>query len=221
MAFLSEVYFESLKAKPTKSHHIIAQLEEMGRLIRHYTMNVDSLHRQVSSSIWTGDLSCSGKTVELHGSCRELLCTQCERVSELSLEQARMLKSGKSCLCKHCNHPLRIKIMLYDDADSELIMPSEVMDLVEEDAQNADLILWIGISFQQSASLEYFRKVRKFLIDEGKGHIPQAIINPDEDAIFNVFSASNNLENLNLLAVQKECDTVLSRLLSSDVDNNI
>ncbi len=37
------------------------------------------------------------------------------------------------------------------------------MDLMEEDVKRADLILWVGISFQQSASTVYFRNVRKWL----------------------------------------------------------
>lgn len=34
------------------------------------------------------------------------------------------------------------------------------MDLMEEDVKAADLVLWVGISFQQSASTMYFRKAR-------------------------------------------------------------
>jgi hypothetical protein len=34
------------------------------------------------------------------------------------------------------------------------------MELMEEDVKAADLVLWVGISFQQSASTLYFRKVR-------------------------------------------------------------
>ena len=37
------------------------------------------------------------------------------------------------------------------------------MDLMEEDVKQCDLILWVGISFQQSASTAYFRNVRRWL----------------------------------------------------------
>ena len=30
-------------------------------------------------------------------------------------------------------------------------------------SQDADLVLWVGISFEQSASVEYFRRVRSLL----------------------------------------------------------
>jgi len=35
-------------------------------------------------------------------------------------------------------------------------------------AQAADLVLWIGISFEQSASVEYFRRVRSILASQGR-----------------------------------------------------
>ena len=37
---------------------------------------------------------------------------------------------------------------------------------IQEDVVAADIILWVGISFEQSASTTYFRKVRSFLNDE-------------------------------------------------------
>ena len=44
------------------------------------------------------------------------------------------------------------------DAD-DVITPEDVFDIMEEDVQQADLILWVGISFEQSASTAYFRRV--------------------------------------------------------------
>ena len=35
--------------------------------------------------------------------------------------------------------------------------------MLEEDVRDADMILWVGISFQQSASTAYFRRVRGYL----------------------------------------------------------
>lgn len=40
-----------------------------------------------------------------------------------------------------------------------MITPEDVFDIMEEDVQQADLILWVGISFEQSASTAYFRRV--------------------------------------------------------------
>jgi NAD-dependent SIR2 family protein deacetylase len=89
--------------------------------------------------------------------------------------------------------PLRFKVMLYEDAESEVITPEEVMDLMEEDTKAADLILWVGISFQQSASTAYFRKVRHWLQEAGKSEdVVQAVINPSDEALWNLMTASSN-----------------------------
>ena len=34
-------------------------------------------------------------------------------------------------------------------------------ELLDEDLKTADLVLWVGISFLQSASVEHFRRVRR------------------------------------------------------------
>lgn len=49
--------------------------------------------------------------------------------------------------------------MLYDDQEGDCITPSLVWGQWEADLAAADLVVWVGISFEQSASAEYFRKV--------------------------------------------------------------
>jgi len=56
------------------------------------------------------------------------------------------------------------------------------------------MMLWVGISFEQSASTSYFRKAREFLLRAGRWeHCTQAIVNLSEDAHFNLLSACNNI----------------------------
>lgn len=45
----------------------------------------------------------------------------------------------------------------------DVITPDEVFEVLDDDVKAADLILWVGISFEQSASTVYFKKVRHFL----------------------------------------------------------
>ena len=59
--------------------------------------------------------------------------------------------------------PLRLRVMLYDDAQGDAITPDEVLDLLERDAAGADAVLWVGLSFEQSATTGYFRRVRAAL----------------------------------------------------------
>jgi len=53
--------------------------------------------------------------------------------------------------------------MLYDDDEGDVITPEDLWDIMKDDVVVADMILWVGISFEQSASTTYFRKVRTFL----------------------------------------------------------
>ena len=46
---------------------------------------------------------------------------------------------------------------------ADVITPDDVFDELEADVKAADAILWVGISFQQSASTAYFRRVRRYL----------------------------------------------------------
>ena len=43
----------------------------------------------------------------------------------------------------------------------DVITPDDVFDAMEADLKLADLVIWVGISFEQSASTSYFRKVRR------------------------------------------------------------
>lgn len=79
------------------------------------------------------------------------------------------------------------------------------------------MVLWLGISFQQSASVEYFRRVRSLLqanashSNSGGGAsgdapaaasgsrgrvIHQAIVNPSDEPYFNLVSSCCNTDDL-------------------------
>lgn len=218
LALMGEIYDEATAASPTEAHLAIGRLETRGRLVRHYTMNIDGLHQLVrGATTWTGVRDCPGKTVSLHGCCRELLCTNasCDapKVSTMTQAHARAFKGRKDVRCSACSEPTRPKIMLYDDADSELITPDLVMEVMDEDISKCDLVLWVGISFQQSASLEYFRNVQRVIKELGRGEeVTQAIINPDEDSWFNAISGMNNMDNTKVIPVVCDANTILSEL---------
>ena len=81
------------------------------------------------------------------------------------------------------------------DAD-DCVTPDDVFEVLEDDMKAADLLLWVGISFEQSASTSYFRKAREFLLRAVRWQsCTQAIINLSEDAYFNLLSACNNIGN--------------------------
>jgi hypothetical protein len=86
------------------------------------------------------------------------------------------------------------------------VTPSDILDTLENDLQTADLILWVGVSFEQSASTEYFRQVRRMLQESGRLKLcKQVIVNLSDEALWNVLSATNNTgKHLCSSAVLKE-----------------
>ena len=47
----------------------------------------------------------------------------------------------------------------YMSVAGDVITKDDVFDVMEQDLAVADMVLWVGISFEQSASTSYFRRV--------------------------------------------------------------
>ncbi|GFH15152.1 deacetylase sirtuin-type domain-containing protein [Haematococcus lacustris] len=159
---------------------------------------------QVGMSTWHHELHPTGSTVEMHGNIRQLVCPACFSVEPLTRQAINTMKEQKAIQCPSCAaDELRFKVMLYDDDQGDCITPEHVFETLEEDLQVADCVLWVGISFEQSASVEYFRRVRQVLASQGRlAACPQAIINPAEEACFNIVSSVCNVDDLQLLDVR-------------------
>eukprot|EP01025_Chloroclados_australasicus_P049247 TRINITY_DN5598_c0_g1_i1.p1 TRINITY_DN5598_c0_g1~~TRINITY_DN5598_c0_g1_i1.p1 ORF type:complete len:130 (+),score=12.98 TRINITY_DN5598_c0_g1_i1:41-391(+) len=109
---------------------------------------------------------------------------------------------------------MRFKMMLYDDPDSNLITSEKIWDILEEDISIINTILWVGISFEQSASLEYFRKVALGLQKQNRQNlVRQLIINTDDDSIHNMQSATSSSSSQNLVLVKMKADDALTRIV--------
>lgn len=60
----------------------------------------------------------AGVTVEMHGSVRQLVCPSCGHVVPLTAAAAARLRAREALPCGSCGHsPIRIRVMLYDDAE--------------------------------------------------------------------------------------------------------
>lgn len=221
LAFLAEVFLEACQAQPAPGHHALASLASAGRLQRHYTLNIDGLAERAGMDTWHPTLNPNGTTVEMHGNIHHLVCVDCENTVPLTTTTARQLRSRKIIPCLSCSSDasgsdtsaLRFKVMMYEDADSEVITPSDVIDCMEEDTKSCDLVLWVGISFQQSASTAYFRKVRNWLREADRlDKVLQAVINPSEDALWNLVTACCNQQDLNVVEVLESSDVTLPQL---------
>ena len=99
---------------------------------------------------WHYECNPNGATVELHGNVRYLVCPHCGHTLEVDESDLVLLRKHKTRTCHKCDEgTLRFKIMLYDDEESEIITPENVWDQLEADLETADLVLWVGISFEQ------------------------------------------------------------------------
>ncbi len=93
----------SVRAEPTSFHHFLDELAHNGRLLRHYTQNIDCIEHRLPD-LWE-------KTVQLHGRIDEAMCQycgwngplvsdwfcgselpDCNRCQEIALERERMGK---------------------------------------------------------------------------------------------------------------------------------
>lgn len=99
------------------------------------------------------------------------------------------LKNKKCVKCSFCSEAvLRSKIVLYgDEASEQITSEAELWSLLETDLKEVEFVLWIGISFFQRASIEYFLKT--WSLNQRVTHV---VINPDESVEFNLRSGLQN-----------------------------
>jgi NAD-dependent SIR2 family protein deacetylase len=233
LAFLADVAAEAAAAVPTPAHAALAALARTGALLRHFSLNIDGLHRDAGMDTWHPEESPDGCTVELHGCVREVVCPDCGRVRPADGEFLAAARARSPLPCPDCTAgPLRPRVLLYGDAEDGVITPAAALDLLEECAAAADLVLWVGLSFEQSATAAYFRDVRRALDAAGRGPrggeggegtttatLPaavQAIVNPAAaDAAFNLASACHYADEVGVLEVAAPADAALPALVAA------
>lgn len=105
---------------------------------------------QSGMEVWDQSTNPNGKVVELHGNAGHLLCPHCHAVTEAKPSDLLHLKKCRPRVCSSCHQgELRFKIMLYDDEEASLITPEDVWNQFEADLKLADMLVWVGISFEQ------------------------------------------------------------------------
>ena len=202
LSFLAELWSDVRAATPSRSHRALERLHAQGRLAGHVTLNVDGLHRA---------LDCS--TVELHGCALDAVCSGCGALSTVSPQQAAAWRAGKEeQACASCGaRRMRPRVLLYDDAEAHLVTPGPTLSAALAPLRtDCDAVLWVGISFSQSSSVELFRTVRKALAGFGREEsVTHIIVNPDGDAGFNLLSALSHSHGLRLLSARSSADDFL------------
>ena len=217
LGFLADVHDEVAGARPTRAHAAVAALARSGRLRRHYTLNVDGLAAVAGETTWHPDLAPDGTTVELHGNARHAVCPACDAAFPTPPAVLAAWRARADAPCPSCTAPLRPRVMLYEDAEGDAITHPSALDALEEDVAAADAVVWVGLSFEQSATTAYFRRARAAAAAAGRAEATLvAIVNPADDALFNLVSASANAAGLaGLLDVRGTADDVLVALAAA------
>ena len=202
--FLAELAVAVQKATPTPTHRALVSLERSGVLMRHVTLNIDGLHAQAGASLYNGS---DGTTIELHGALREVVDCENGNVYALDDEMLRRLKAGRDAVdakdaprealrvngsrkrpLDDAAPPLRtrFRVLLYGDREHARILDGpQALQRLKDDCGGADLVLFLGISFEQSASCEYLRDVAAVVQRE----TPVVLVNPDAECLYTATSA--------------------------------
>lgn len=59
-AFFADIYVEALEAVPAAGHRALAGVAAAGKLLRHYTLNIDGLHDAVGLTTWHHETNLAG-----------------------------------------------------------------------------------------------------------------------------------------------------------------
>jgi NAD-dependent protein deacetylase/lipoamidase len=114
-------------AKPSTAHRLIAALDREHEVVV-LTQNVDGLHRAAGSK----------HVIDIHGDCRELMCTRCD------YRESRQDYAGLALppLCPQCGALVRPDVVLFEES-----LPEDRLSwLMRELARGFDAYFSIGTS---------------------------------------------------------------------------
>ncbi|KAF9136975.1 hypothetical protein BGX30_010651 [Mortierella sp. GBA39] len=185
--FISELHAQTLKAKPTPTHHFIKMLSERGKLLRCYTQNIDCLEEELGMDTSLvcdkGKVKKDVNVVQLHGSLRRLKCTLCSEPYGFQTDYQKVFKEGDAPGCPKCElydgirvaqgkrkvatGTLRPDIVLYNENHpfGDAIGKIQSSDL----SRSPDVLLVMGTSLKVHGLRLLVRKAAKIVHGNKKG----------------------------------------------------
>ena len=147
-------------AKPSAAHALIARLEAQHEVVV-LTQNVDSLHRMAGSS----------QIIDIHGDCRELLCTRCAH------RETRDNYAGLAIppYCDKCGALIRPDVVLFE----EMLPTDKIERLMRELKVGFDAYFSVGTS-------SLFPYIAQPMFDAARRGRVTVEINPEETAVSDV-----------------------------------
>ena len=126
---LTHVEFEA--AEPNVGHHVLAEWEQIGRIVGVITQNIDGLHQLAGSArVW-----------ELHGTARQIACLDCEARFDAGPMVERFVADGEVPECPQCGGRLKHATISFGQA-----LPADVLEETVSVSQDVDLFFAIGSS---------------------------------------------------------------------------
>ncbi|KAG0363244.1 hypothetical protein BG005_001977 [Podila minutissima] len=187
--FISELHAQTLKAKPSPTHHFIKMLSEKGKLLRCYTQNIDCLEEELgmetSLVCEKGKVKKDVNVVQLHGSLRKLKCTICSEPYGFLNDFEKVFREGEAPDCPKCElndvirvaqgkrkiatGTLRPDIVLYNENHpfGDAIGKIQVSDL----QKSPDVLLVMGTSLKVHGLRLLVRKAAKVVHENKKGKV--------------------------------------------------
>jgi len=196
------------QARPNQAHQALARLEQLNRLTRMVTQNVDGLHQRAGSR----------QVTELHGSLATVSCLGCgatierafmqqqlgERNPQLAELSAQIAPDGDAYLsgfdssgidipgCTSCGGILKPQVVFFGES-----VPAPRVEECFEELARADAMLVVGSSLMVYSGFRFVRAAQR-------ANIPIAAIN----------LGVTRADELLTLKVRLDCATALNSVLS-------
>lgn len=125
----------TLGAEPNAAHRAVAELERSGVPVRVITQNVDGLHQLAGMP--------ARKVVELHGTVRDFVCTDCHARGPMEEALARVEAGEDDPPCRRCGGILKSATVMFGERLDAVVL-SEAVAI----AKACQVFIAVGTSLQ-------------------------------------------------------------------------
>jgi NAD-dependent deacetylase len=123
---IKEIFYDSLgDAEPNIAHEVLAKMEKRSFLESVITQNIDHLHQKAGSKY----------VYELHGTYKQLVCTECSSEYDMSFADLNFLPPT----CFICKGILKPNMVFFNEP-----IPAFAKKRTFEEAQKADVMIIVG-----------------------------------------------------------------------------
>lgn len=108
-AMVNNLHAMSRDSEPSKFHHLLNDIAQTGRLLRHYTQNIDCLESKLPHLQTKVPLPANGPwpaTIQLHGSVNSMYCVKCHWEAKY---EPRLFTTEEAPVCPMCAETERIR----------------------------------------------------------------------------------------------------------------